>query len=414
MNEQSIDFMYKVFNKCLKQGIFPSAWRKGVITPIPKGGSKNALDPSNYRGITVAVSTYKLFCSILNDRLQAWCNINNILAEEQNGFRSERSCMDHVNALVNMIETRKILKQNTFAAFIDFEKAYDHIDRQLLWKKLENIGLHGNIMCTLRGLYTDVSCCVQVNGSKSNWFDVNTGLKQGCLLSPLLFNLYINDLVDSINSNCKGIPFGDEKVCILLYADDSVLVAQNEAELQCMLNILGNWCKKWKVKVNSGKSEIVHFRRKSVFCTNVKFQVSNLTLKVVNQYKYLGLVLNEFLDFKVTAEIVAKSANRALGLLIAKCKAAGGIPFNCFERLYKSMVLPVIHYGSSIWGHNSYSSIDAVHNRACRFILGVGKYTPTAAILGDSGLTPPVIDQWIEITRSWCRSFYMDSARLNR
>ena len=194
------------------------------------------------------------------------------------------------------------------------EKAYDHIDRQLLWKKLRDIGLQGNIFGALQGLYNNVSCCVQVNGSKSNWFNINTGLRQGCLLSPLLFNLFINDLVNSVNSNCKGIPIGDGNVSILLYADDSLLLAQNEAELKRMLNTLGNWCKKWKIKVNVGKSEIVHFRRKSNPCTNVNFQLSNKTLKVVNQYKYLGLVLSEFMDFKVTADIVAKSAKRALGL----------------------------------------------------------------------------------------------------
>ena len=92
---------------------------------------------------------------------------------------------------------------------------------------------------------------------------------------------------------------------------------------------------------------------------------------------------------------MAKSANRALVLLIPKCKLSGGLPINCFKKLYFSMVLPVIHYGFSIWGHKHFSSIDAVLYKAWRYIMGVGRYAPNAAVQGDTGLEPPFIDQWI-------------------
>ena len=123
----------------------------------------------------------------------------------------------------------------------------------------------------------------------------------------------------------------------------TVFLAQNESDLLYMLEVLSKWCNKWKVKINCLKTEIVHFRRRSCPGTKVIFNYLGKRLKVVQQYKYLRLVLDEFLDFKVTADVVAKSASRALGLLIAKCKSAGGVPFICFEKLYKSMVLPVIH-----------------------------------------------------------------------
>ena len=126
--------------------------------------------------------------------------------------------------------------------------------------------------------------------------------------------------------------------------------------------------------------------------------------------KYLGLVLSEHLDFRVTVDCVAKSASRALGLLIAKSKAYGGMPFKCFRKLYESIVLPVIHYGSAIWGHKEYKCINAVHNRACRYFLGVGKYTANATVQGDTGLLPPCVGQWRAITRQWCR---MVENRLN-
>jgi hypothetical protein len=101
-------------------------------------------------------------------------------------------------------------------------------------------------------------------------------------------------------------------------------------------------------------------------------------------------------------------------LLIAKSKAYGGMPFSCFKKLYDSLVMSVINYGSAIWGHKEYSSINAVHNKACRYYLGVGKYTPNAAVQDDVGLLPPIVHQWVNIARNWCRCVNMTRIRLNR
>ncbi len=86
------------------------------------------------------------------------------------------------------------MRKSTYTAFVDFSKAYDRVDRRLLWSKLGSIGLGGKMMQALKQIYNKVECCMKVNGVKSNWFSVNTGLKQGCVISPLLFNLFINEL----------------------------------------------------------------------------------------------------------------------------------------------------------------------------------------------------------------------------
>jgi len=105
--------------------------------------------------------------------------------------------------------------------------------------------------------------------------------------------------------------------------------------------------------INVGKSNIVHFRTKSMPRSNVVFTCGDQVIEYVNQYKYLGLVLNEFLDLDVTAKMVAQSASRALGLLIAKVKTIGGVPYDVYTKLYDSVVWPVIAYGAAIWGHKS-------------------------------------------------------------
>ena len=134
----------------------------------------------------------------------------------------------------------------------------------------------------------------------------------------------------------------------------------------------------------------------------------------MQQYKYLGLVINEFLDYKVTAEMVAKSASRALGVLIAKSKAHGGMPYEVFTKLFNSVVQPVIDYGASIWGTRDFACINSVQHKACRFFLGVGKYTPNIASEGELGWPFPQQRTWSGVTKMWCRLMSMENGRLNK
>ena len=114
----------------------------------------------------------------------------------------------------------------------------------------------------------------------------------------------------------------------------------------------------------------------------------------MDRYTYLGILLQDHLDFNITANVVAQSASRALGLLIAKCKTAGGFTYDVYTKLYDSLVWPVIEYGSAIWGTKSFSCINAVHNRAMRFFLWVGRYTPNADVAGEMGWVSTNSRQW--------------------
>ena len=143
-----------------------------------------------------------------------------------------------------------------------------------------------------------------------------------------------------------------------------------------MLDVLSLWCKANEMCVNNQKSNVVHFRPPSVDRTHVNFHCGDGAISVVNKYTYLGILLDEFLDYNVTAKVVAQSASRALSLLVAKTKCLGGLPFQVFTKLYDSVVWPVIAYGAAVLGDRSFSCINAVQNRAMRFFLGTGKYTP--------------------------------------
>ncbi|MCG8033469.1 MAG: reverse transcriptase family protein, partial [Candidatus Thiodiazotropha taylori] len=413
-NDTACSFLLKLFNICFLVGKVPNEWSKCVLNPIPKSSSLDKNDPLSYRGIALAPASYKLFCALINNRLTKWAENNNILADEQNGFRSGRSTIDHISTLTNIIETRKLKRKQTFAAFIDFKKAYDSVNRTLLWSKLEDIGIAGNILNVIKVIYNDVQYCIRLNGLHTDWFSVKTGLKQGCLLSPILFNIFINNLVDAIKSLNVGIDIDGEMVGILLYADDLVLVADNETDLQLMLNTLSIWCTNNKISVNSEKSKIVHFRTPSVNKSQSVFKCGDLILDIAPQYNYLGLTLTEFLNYDTMASNVAKSASRALGLVIHKSKLNGGFPFKCFTKLYDSLVWPIMDYGSSIWGTSKRSCIESVQNRACRYFMSVGKYTPNIAVQGDMGWIPTSVKIWKAIGRTWARFNDMDETRLNK
>ena len=415
-NDTALAFLYQLFQKCFKSGTVPSIWLKSIINPIPKNSTNDPCDPMKYRGISLASCVYKLYCGILNSRLQNWAEDNNVLTDTQNGFRRGRSCIDHISSLYNIIDTRKKRKLSTYAAFVDFAKAFDALDRQLLWHKLEfNFGLgYGNFMKAIYSIYTNVQACVRVNGILTNWFNVNSGVKQGCLLSPLLFSFYINDLAFEMEKLEEGIDVNGKNVCILMYADDIVLISKSETGLSKMIKCLHTWCIQWKLRVNTDKTKVMHFRPgPKTKRTKCSFMYGDCALDIVSSYTYLGLLFNELLDMSVTCKEVAKSANRALGLLIAKSKMHGGMPFETFTKLYDSLVQPILDYSAGIWGINSYSCINAVQRRAERYFLGVGKYTPNAALEGELGWKPPEHRHWVSVFRLWMRLKLMKTKRIN-
>ena len=170
-------------------------------------------------------------------------------------------------------------------------------------------------------------------------------------MSPILFNLFVNDFAVVVKALGKGVEIDDgEKVCIMMYADDIALLADNENDLQSLLNLLDNRCSVNHLVINPIKSQIVYFRHRSVLRTNCGISCGSTELKIADKYVYLGITLNEFLDFNFTAKMVSQAASRALGLLIAKYKTLRDMPFDVYCKLYDAMVWPVISYGTAIWG----------------------------------------------------------------
>ena len=163
-----------------------------------------------------------------------------------------------MNHLKQLSETRQKKRLPTFCAFIDLKKAFDFDDRNLLRRCLNETRISGKLLKALKSLYTSVLSCVSVNGLTTEWFNVKTGLRQGCALSPILFNLFVNDFAAAVKALGKGVEIDDgEKVCIMLYAADIVLLADNENDVQSMMNLLDNWCSVIYLVIKPIKSHIV-------------------------------------------------------------------------------------------------------------------------------------------------------------
>ena len=197
---------------------------------------------------------------------------NNILNETQFGFRKGRRTSDGQFILLSLIENFRHTKNPLFSCFVDFSKAFDSISHDLLWLKMEDLGLSTRILLLLKDMYSKACSWIKVNGSLSPCFTCNRGVRQGCNLSPLLFCLFISDLETHLkNNNCHGVRLTNSQLPLLLFADDVLLFGNSPENLQKSLHALQSYCNTWNLSVNLSKTKIMIFKRKNVKVSHTTF-----------------------------------------------------------------------------------------------------------------------------------------------
>ena len=412
LNAKSL--LHKFFNLCFSSGLSPSDWDYSNIKPIEKK-DKDPRDPLNNRCITIMCCISKIYSKILNTRLQKYVEDNKILVEEQNGFRASRSCIDHIFTLCTIIRNRKALGYDTFLSFIDYKKAFDSVDRHLLLYKLSQIGISGRFYSAIQSMYKNPKSRVILNEFENEYFDCPIGVKQGDCLSPTLFAIFINDLAEEIKSCGVRLQLdSDTFVNILLYADDIVLLAESEGDLQFLLLIVENWCKKWRLEVNLSKTNILHIRSKRKSQSNFMFLFDKQPVPYCSMYKYLGCTINEYFDTTATVSLLADSAGRALSSIITKMIKNGGFPYNVFSTLYQACVCSISDYGGEVFGFKLFDSALKIHLRAARSFLGVPKTAPIAGIISEINLLLPQSRTQIKMVRQLHRILKMENERLTK
>ncbi len=220
-----------VFDMVFDTGHFPEMWTKGIIIPLHKKPSID--DTNNYRGITLVSCMAKLFTTILNKRLTDWCEANSILTDAQFGFRKGRSTVDAIFVLSSLIEKTLNDKNRLYCAFVDLRKAFDSVNRNALWYKLHQCGIGGKMLRITRSMYMLVKSCVKHCGTYSEFFEYSIGLRQGEVMSPLMFSVFLEDLELYLQDHVgSGLELGELALVLLLFADDMVILGKSVDELQ--------------------------------------------------------------------------------------------------------------------------------------------------------------------------------------
>ena len=413
-NNMSIKMMTSMFNVFYNLGMIPLTWTQSILCLIYKGGQKDKREPLSYQPISLISNPCKIFSSVINDRLMHYLEKKCILVEEQNGFRSRRSCLDHIFVLTAVIRLRIQEKKSTFCCFVDFSKAFDFVNRNLLIMALQQAGIQGKFLSMIKVMYKETRSAIRINGNITDWFITEAGVRQGQNDSPTVFPIFINSLAKLLKDMNKGVKYHNISLTVLLYADDIIILADNENNMQDLLNGLHMWCKQWRMLINLEKTQIIHFRPKNQTESNYNFKVGQTSLNTVQNYRYLGTVLNEFLDFKVTGKAAAEGASRALGKLFGKYYANKGLGYRTYTKLFECCIAPIMDYASGVWGYKPNECLDKIQIRALRCYLGVNRYAPIAGVEGDLGWVTPRIRRQSEMLRLWNRLVSLGEERLPR
>ena len=286
----------KLFNIIFETGILPDSWLEGRIIPIFKNKGDHS-NPENYRPITILSCLSKVFTSVLNNRLTKYLDSTGGLNENQAGFRKGYSTIDHIFSLNTLLELHRAKKQKLYCAFIDFSKAFDSVWRVGLWRKLLENNINGKFFQVINSMYNGIKSCISINGQDSPFFTCDCGVRQGENLSPVLFAIYLNDLETYLlHKNLSGdtidIPDGDVQLYLklfsLLYADDTIIMADNPSDFQRCLHAFSEYCTQWKLTINVGKTKIIIFGTRGL--SNLLFKIGDEQVEIVKSYKYLGVL----------------------------------------------------------------------------------------------------------------------------
>ena len=249
-------------------------------------------------------------------------------------------------------------------------------------------------------LYSRTENVIRINGEFSRKFVSTKGVMQGNNLSPTIFNMYINGLLKEIQESNLGIRLEscpNEVINVLAYADDIVLLAETESDLQKLIDIVHEWGLKWRISVNHAKTKIIHFRKKNVVQTQKCFYIGDKMLEIVDSYKYLGIWIQCNLDASLTMNNLVQAGSRALSQIIGKTKNNYDLGYKTYSKLFDTMVCPILDYGCAAWNTGlDCKKLDQVQFRAVRYYCGVPRSTPLSGLEGKIGWTPGIVRRDLE------------------
>lgn len=337
-----------LINLSFKTGVYPDNLKKACITPVFKKGDLQNI--GNYRPISVLSVIAKIYDKCFYIRLSSFCEKHTLISKFQFGFRSGMGTDMAITRVYNDILNALDGGLYCLGIFLDLEKAFDSVPHDRLLQKLNQIGIRGLGLHWIKSYLSERQCCTKINKRISDPNIIRIGVPQGSILSPLLFNIYINDLTEKIR---KGL---------YLYADDTIMIISHvnlEYLIETANNALGvikTWLENNGLKLNISKTEYIIFENinKQVNDSICTIKIGNNIIQRVFKYKYLGLWLDHRLSFDIHTNEVSKKLNQAC-YKIFQSKLL--FPRKTLIEIYHALFYPLVIYGIHVWGNTSNNNI---------------------------------------------------------
>ncbi|MCG8034058.1 MAG: reverse transcriptase family protein [Candidatus Thiodiazotropha taylori] len=354
-----------LFNQSLRQGIFPTTYKEANVCPVPKKGDQSLV--TNYRPISLLNSESKLFERLMFKYLYNHVQRNNLLSSFQSGFIPGDSTVNQLTFMYNTFCEALDSGKEVRAVFCDISKAFDRVWHRGLLHKLQVAGVTENILAWFENYLANRKQRVVLPGTDSQWVYIKAGVPQGSILGPLLFLLFINDIVIEIGSNIR------------LFADDTSLyiVVENPSTAADCLNTdlvrITNWAATWLVSFNPVKTEALLVSRKRNKPIHPPLFMQDHQITEVESHKHLGIYLSNDCSWHVQIEYIKQKAWFRINVMR---KLKFKLDRKALEIIYIAFIRPILEYGDIIWSNCTQyqkNELDKIQNEAARIATGTTK-----------------------------------------
>ena len=338
----AVNMITNIANKIYETGYIPEMMKKSTFIVIPK--KAGTTECSKHRTICISSQIGKIILRVIMLRIRGKINIDD--EDVQFGFKKGKWTQNAILVLRTILERRIEKQQDTFLCFVDFEKAFDTVRHEELIEMLKGKGVDGKDIRIIRNLYRDQRAAVKIEEEYSDWVEIKRGARQGCVLSPDMFTLYSQIVMDEIR-DMEGIKMDGRSINNIRYADDTALIADSKEQLQQLLNKLHESCNRRGLKINAAKTETMLVSKKNEeIQMNIKLE--NIQIKQVKSFKYLGSIITE--DGRSEQDIKTRIgiAKTSFGKL-KKILTNTHMDWSLRTRFLKGFVWSTLMYGSEAW-----------------------------------------------------------------
>ncbi|KAH9274112.1 hypothetical protein BASA83_003414 [Batrachochytrium salamandrivorans] len=381
--------LLRVCGQVFASATIPRAWLCASIVSIDKKDG-DPLNPGDKRGIALINVGLKLVCKVLQMRIERFVETNNLLSYEQAGFRKREECVGQVVSLVDIIQRRQNAGINTHVLFIDIRKAFDTVPVGALLWKLQNMGFPRRTLAFLKALYTSSSARARAESLLSDPFPVQRGVRQGCPLSGLLFNLFINDILDGVVPiTVPGLSRDTNPIRGLMYADDVAVFADSEQSLLAASTAIEQWANQWEMQFGVAKCGIISFTGHLApqLDNQLDIRLHGQLVSRVESYKYLGVLIDSKLDHSAWLKQKRSALEHTISALYPVL-ANHQLTVNYRSRIFSAVVMGKAYYGLELVGGNKshLAPLQTTINKGIRLFTGARLSTAIGPLLVETGI----------------------------